>query len=59
MVWSEIGIQWPFPSDFYPTEQTAGGRTQTPLEFKEYPLAHVVLIVLSMQPPNPSDLYPL
>ena len=55
----EIGMQWPFPSDFYPSKQSAGGKTQTPLEFFKYPSAHVVPIVYKMHPPNPSVLYPL
>jgi len=52
------GMQWPFPSDFYPSGQTAAGKKHTPLEFLAYPSAHVVTTFSNMHPPFPSETYP-
>ena len=53
------GTQWPFPSDFYPSGQTAGGNSHTPLEFLKNPSAHDVTALSNTQFPFPSELYPL
>jgi len=56
IVWTVEGMQWPFPSDLYPTEHTAGGSWHTPLEFLVYPSAHVVKTCSNTHPPFPSEM---
>ena len=57
-VWTVEGMQWPFPSDFYPSGHTAAGKKHTPLEFLAYPSAHDVTTFSKIHSPFPSETYP-